>query len=237
MAGPTVQPTEDSGEALAAIAQSVLGSFHTVEAMTETFIRQAILRGVFRPGERLSLDAIAKTLGVSRMPVRASLRQLESEGLVEIQPHRGVTVSSLSAREISEIYELRVVLELYLLERAIANMDPATLGRLGDIVERLELTESRDERMDQRQEFYVQLYTLADRPRALAQVNNLRASVGRYLLLQRVEEPLLGHHGRLLALITEGDVDGAKAWLSSHLEHVAEYLSALVAEGSVPTRS
>jgi DNA-binding GntR family transcriptional regulator len=232
VAGPTVQPTEDSGEALAAIAQSVIGSFHTVEAMTETFIRQAILRGVFRPGERLSLDAIAKTLGVSRMPVRASLRQLESEGLVEIQAHRGVTVSSLSAREISEVYELRVVLERYLLERAITNMDPATLAQLTDIIERLEQTESRDERMDLRHDFYTRLYGVADRPRALAQVNNLRASVGRYLLLQRVEEPLLGHHGRLLEFIRAGDVDGATAWLSSHLEHVADYLSTLVAKGS-----
>jgi len=232
--GPTVQPTDDNGEALASLAQSLLGSFHTVEAMTETFIRQAILRGVFRPGERLSLDAIAKTLGVSRMPVRASLRQLESEGLVEIQPHRGVTVSSLSAREISEIYELRVVLELYLLERAIAAMDPVSLGRLGDIVEQLEKTESRDERTDRRHDFYAVLYGLADRPRALAQVNNLRASVGRYLLLQRVEEPLEGHHGRLLELITAGDVEAAKAWLSRHLEHVAVHLAALVAEVDAP---
>ena len=234
MVGPTVQPTDDNGEALASLAQSRLGSFHTVEAMTETFIRQAILRGVFRPGERLSLDAIAKTLGVSRMPVRASLRQLESEGLVEIQPHRGVTVSSLSAREISEIYELRVVLELYLLERAIAAMDPVSLGRLGDIVEQLEKTESRDERTDRRHDFYAVLYGLADRPRALAQVNNLRASVGRYLLLQRVEEPLEGHHGRLLELITAGDVEAAKAWLSRHLEHVAVHLAALVAEVDAP---
>ena len=234
MVGPTVQPTDDNGEALASLAQSLLGSFHTVEAMTETFIRQAILRGVFRPGERLSLDAIAKTLGVSRMPVRASLRQLESEGLVEIQPHRGVTVSSLSAREISEIYELRVVLELYLLERAIAAMDPVSLGRLGDIVEQLEKTESRDERTDRRHDFYAVLYGLADRPRALAQVNNLRASVGRYLLLQRVEEPLEGHHGRLLELITAGDVEAAKAWLSRHLEHVAVHLAALVAEVDAP---
>ncbi|WP_409371407.1 GntR family transcriptional regulator [Mycolicibacterium murale] len=54
---------------------------------------------------------MAESLGVSRMPVRASLRQLENEGLVQINHHRGATVSVLRPEEINEIYELRILLE------------------------------------------------------------------------------------------------------------------------------
>ena len=70
--------TPDS-DALAAIATSVRGSFQTVEDMAQSFIREAIHQGIFPPGHRLNLDGIAATLGVSRMPVRASLRQAHED--------------------------------------------------------------------------------------------------------------------------------------------------------------
>lgn len=214
-------------EALAAIAQKVRGTFQTVETMTQSFIRQAILQGVFPPGQRLNLESIASALGVSRMPVRASLRQLEGEGLLRIHPHRGATVSVLTAAEIAEIYELRVVLECYLLEHAIANLDDAAMEALQVTVDEMEGSDELYERLEQRRHFYQQLYQLAQRPRALTEVDNLRASVGRYLLLQRVDEPL-GHHGKFLSLVRERNVEGAKGWLSAHLMHVSETLEKLV---------
>jgi DNA-binding GntR family transcriptional regulator len=209
------------------IAESVRGTFKTVEDMTQSFIREAIVQGVFRPGQRLNLDTIAESLGVSRMPVRASLRQLENEGLVQINHYRGATVSVLRADEIAEIYELRILLESYLLKLAIAAMDDALVERLEEIVKDLESSNELSERLERRYQLYEELYRRANRPRALAQVNNLRSSVGRYLLLQRVEE----HHSheKLIKHLRARDVDAATAWLADHLNKVSTKLQAIVA--------
>lgn len=213
---------------LQSIADSVRGSFQTVEDMTQAFIRQAILEGAFRPGQRLNLDSIAATLEVSRMPVRASLRQLESEGLLTIHPYRGARVSVLSAEEIAEIYELRIVLESYLLEHAMKNLDEAALDDLQVILDRLRHADEFASRVEERQAFYTALYRHADRPRALAHVTQLQTAVGRYLRLQRVDESLV--HGELLSLLRSHDVEAAQRWLSEHLERVSTKLQGLVSE-------
>jgi len=213
--------------ALSTIADSVRGTFQTVEDMTHSFIREAIVQGVFPPGQRLNLDVIASTLGVSRMPVRASLRQLESEGLLRIHPYRGATVSILTAPEIAEIYDMRILLEGYLLEQAMARIDDALLDRLDGNVGRLEESDDLGARLDARRSFYQVLYERADRPRALAQANHLRSSVGRYLLLLRVDEP--HGHQELMEKLRARDVEGAKAWLTGHLAHVSRTLQEIVA--------
>src|ERR1700754_1576784 len=160
--------SEQDSKALGNIADSARGTFKTVEDMTRAFIREAITQGIFRPGQRLNLDTIAGSLGVSRMPVRASLRQLENEGLVEIHPYRGATVSVLRPDEIAEIYELRILLESHLLTLAIESVDDEFVQRLEAIVHDLEDAEELSERLDRRYQFYEVLYQRANRPRALA---------------------------------------------------------------------
>lgn len=227
-----VEGAADPGT-LEAIALSVRTSYRTVEDMTQGFIREAITRGVFPPGMRLNLDSIAATLGVSRMPVRASLRQLEGEGLVTIHPYRGATVSVLTEEQIAEIYEIRQILELYLLELAMQNLDDSVLERLEVIVNDLESASSLEAMLDQRRTFYDILYERANRPRALALVNQLRAAVGRYLLLQRVAEGPI--HGELVDLLRARDTTKAKNWLSSHLQRVSERQQQLVREAEATT--
>jgi DNA-binding GntR family transcriptional regulator len=217
-----------SPESLAAIADSVRGSFQTVEEMSQSFIREAIIQGVFRPGERLNLDIIASTLGVSRMPVRASLRQLEGEGLLTIHAHRGATVTVLGAKEIAEVYEMRVVLESYLLGKAMERLDDSGLATLQTVLDELTASEETPSRLDRRRDFYGVLYSFADSPRAVALVDNLRAAVGHYLLLQRVEETPV--HTELLEYMRLRDVEGAQAWLARHLNRVSEKLQHLVGQ-------
>lgn len=212
---------------LEAVAATVRGGFSTVEEMTESFIREAILQGVLRPGERLQQDEIAAVLGVSRMPVRASLRQLESEGLLFLRPHRGAIVASLQPAEIAELYELRILLEGHLVGIAITNLTPEALRTLEELAGRLEATSELAERLELRRAFYRELYALADRPRAAALVEQLRVSVGRYLLLQRVDESRKGHAG-LLPYLQDADTEGARAWLTTHLGRVSQELQELV---------
>src|SRR5262245_28054724 len=107
----------------------------TIASMTITALRERILRGDYPEGEPLRQDAIADELGVSRIPVREALRQLEAEGLVTFSPHRGAVVSSLSLEEIDELFELRADIECDLLRRAIPRMTEEQLERATDVLD------------------------------------------------------------------------------------------------------
>src|SRR5271156_1650769 len=74
-------------------------------------LRQAILSGRLKPGERLVEGRLADELGVSRNPVREAIRALASEGLIEVTARRGAAVASLTAQEAEELLEVRATLE------------------------------------------------------------------------------------------------------------------------------
>jgi DNA-binding GntR family transcriptional regulator len=224
MAGAAEQLDPDP---LPALAASVRGSFSTVEDMTKAFIRDAILKGIYRPGQRLQQDAIAEILGVSRMPVRASLRQLESEGLVSFQAHRGATVTALTTDQIAEIYELRILLETFALEKAMERIGEPELAELTALATEMEDAVDSSVWLDQRQRFYARLYAFADRPETLALIRRLRSFVGPYLLLRRVVEEPHGHM-RIMELVCDGDAAAAKAWLAGHLAEVSLKLQHVV---------
>jgi DNA-binding GntR family transcriptional regulator len=216
----------DRDRQLGEIAQSVRSTFQTIEDMTKFFIREAILRGIYRPGERLNQDAIAEALGVSRMPVRASLRQLEAEGLLSIFPHRGAVVSTLSAAEVAEIFDMRRLLEPYLLEHAIANITDEGIEAVAALTTRIAEAEDPLERHELSKEYYDTLYGFADRPRAAQTAAQLRASVGRYLMIQHLDEH--SKHGGLVPFLRERDSKGARTWLVDHLDILSAQMQQLV---------
>ena len=74
-------------------------------------VRSLIENGELRPGVRINADELGQRLGVSRTPVRDALHQLRTEGLVDIQPRRGVFVRDISPQEVDEVYELKSAVE------------------------------------------------------------------------------------------------------------------------------
>ena len=84
-------------------------------------IREMILRGDLQPGDRLYEDKIAQDLGVSRNPVREAIRALEATGLIEVTPRIGASVTSFDVEDLSQLLEVRSVLEAYAAERAAEN--------------------------------------------------------------------------------------------------------------------
>lgn len=225
------QNTPGRERELQTMAEAVRGSYRTVEDRTQSFIRDAILKGIYRPGERLHQDRIAALLGVSRMPVRASLRQLEAEGLVSIRPHMGATVSILRPDEIAELYELRVLLESHLLEHAIPKLTPERLAELSELASKTDEVAGKapEDWLKRRRAFYQKLYEFAERPRALEMADRLRMAVGRYLLWVRVDEQPTAHLD-LFRYLEARDVKGAKRWLARHLQKVNSQLQQLVVE-------
>ena len=87
-------------------------------------------------GERMKIDALATRYGVSHMPVREALRDLEAEGLVEISAHRGATIRGVDEAFVENICDIREALEVMLTERCARRADAATIALLGEQVRR-----------------------------------------------------------------------------------------------------
>jgi GntR family transcriptional regulator, vanillate catabolism transcriptional regulator len=100
-------------------------------------IRTAILDGSFAPEERLTIEQLAAELGVSRTPVREALKALEGDGLVELQPHRGVIVAPLAREELQHRYSIRAMLEGFGAELACQRDAPGVARALGANCEQL----------------------------------------------------------------------------------------------------
>ncbi len=101
-------------------------------------IRDDIVSGALRFGERITMDALASRYGVSHMPVREALRELQGEGLVQIEPNRGARVRSIDSSFVENLFEIRAALEVMMVRRAAARCTPSDIAELEAIEETLE---------------------------------------------------------------------------------------------------
>ena len=92
-----------------------------VDLTTQTcrILREKILKREFKPGTKISVDQVVESLGVSRTPVTTALQRLAKEGLVEIIPQRGTFVTELTARDVSELFDIRLMIELHAAEHTL----------------------------------------------------------------------------------------------------------------------
>jgi DNA-binding GntR family transcriptional regulator len=222
----------DANPDLADIVRRAEVHYTTVGEMVHGILRQAILNGVLAPGEHLRQDALAESIGVSRMPVRSALLQLESEGLVAFHPHRGAVVTALSVEQVREIYEIRLMLEGHALRRGIESITPERLERLEHLAGELDGADSGEGFARLSFHFYRELYDAQTNPLLVGLIERLHSDVGRYWLRRRVLDQHEAGHAELLRYARTGDADGAVRWLRDHLGRVAEELVALVAQGS-----
>lgn len=114
-----------------------------LRAHIEREVRDAILRGLFKPGERLVESTIASQMGVSRAPVREVLSALEREGLVVNIPRRGNFVVQFTHKDIEEIYSLRLLLEIGALRRAIHRFTAEDFDKMQYLIDDLAQALSR----------------------------------------------------------------------------------------------
>jgi len=114
------------------------------EKILET-IRDAIISGALKPGEKVAEPELAERFGISRTPIREAFRQLESEGYLTVIPRKGAVVVSFSERDVEEFYAIKSILEGYAARRACENLTPRDLDRLQAInTKLLNLSESSD---------------------------------------------------------------------------------------------
>ena len=198
---------------------SLVRERRTTQELVFEFLRDAILSGRLRGGAHLVQDKIASELNVSRVPVREALLQLESEGLVRMEAHRGASVVWLSAEEIEEIFEIRGVLVTAAIRRVVPHLTDEQVARLQQIAERQERESNMAARFRLNHAFYSTLFESLNRPRLRAMLDKLEREVERYLM--PLDRPHLGHR-ELVEACRRRDADEAAELVQQHLQRVCE---------------
>jgi DNA-binding GntR family transcriptional regulator len=126
-------------------------------------LRDAILRGALKPGEKIIEEQLCADFGISRAPLREALRLLAQQGLVEHVPRRGSRVTEWSPEDILQLFALRHVLERHAVQTALPLADPATaLQPVRDALECLREATEELARDDAHRRFHAAVVELAD---------------------------------------------------------------------------
>ena len=133
----------------ARVRSSVIPHRNVHEAVGDG-IRDMILDGQLKPGDWLRQDELAEAFGVSTIPVREALRQLQAEGLVTLHRRRGAAVASFSVSECEEIYRIREALETLAVHCAAQNLERIPIERLASLLGEIEAAEARFDDVDRR---------------------------------------------------------------------------------------
>lgn len=201
-------------------------------------LREAIFSGAFEDGEELNQVALAEHFGVSRVPLREAMRQLQAEGLINVEAHRRAVVTSLTPDTLVELFDLRTLLEVYLLELAIPHLDDEEIEQAGEICDEMDVSTDHGDWLRLNREFHRLLYRPAQRAFTLSLVEQLTGKAQRYLSLwssgkgiDRVEEANREHR-KILAAVKKGDSDAATKTLTTHIAHTRQRVEAMFATNS-----
>lgn len=192
-------------------------------------LRQAILRGELKPGERLMEIQLANKLGVSRTPIREAIRKLELEGLVLMIPRKGAEVADISEKSLRDVLEVRKALEELAVQLAC---DKITKEEIEDLKKAAEdfkkISKSRDitEIAEADVRFHDIIFMATDNQKLVQLLNNLREQMYRfrveYLKKEEVHPQLIAEHEKIIEHIMERDKVKASAIVSEHINNQVE---------------
>jgi DNA-binding GntR family transcriptional regulator len=205
------------------------------------FILERLQAGGIRPGARLSDDAIALEIGISRSPVREAIGQLASEGFLEYRPRKGAFVRSPDRREIERLYEARLALEGFVAAKAAERATDDDLAQLREITRRLRATveacrrrptRTADRRLLDRflqadLEFHEKILSIVDNEEITAMVQKCQI-LARLFARVTMEHDLhlMAHtyrqHSLVLRAIRRRDSAAAARWMNYHIDKSAE---------------
>jgi DNA-binding GntR family transcriptional regulator len=195
--------------------------------MAAETIREMVLSGELRPGDRLVEERLTEELGISRPPLREALRLLEQEGLLLSMPRRGVIVTPLSAQDVYEIFTLRTTYERMAIELGVPCKDPELLARCHRAVNAMvqaAKAEDRAQFVRSSFEFHVAIVGLARHRRLEDAYRGLSLQLHIYIAAntrarEERNESLdenIERHRRLLAAVERGNREEVLSELANH---------------------
>lgn len=198
-------------------------------------LRDALLAGRFRPGERLKIRDLAAEWGTSPMPVRAALQRLVAEGALESEPQRSVRVPAMTRERFQQLFQVRLSLEGLAVELAAARIGAAEIELLRGCIARMETA------LEQRKVpayladnslFHLTLYRACANPILLRMIESLWLQVGPFFNRLFTEADLSlrlnDFHEQAFTALEAGDGKAARAAMEQDLSFFGEYLLKLL---------
>lgn len=208
-----------------------LDSYKPLREVVSEALRESIVSGTLKPGERLMEIQLAEELGVSRTPVREAIRRLELEGFLVMVPRRGTYVSDLTIKDINEVFEIRTALDVLaaglaaerITEEELEQME-RLLVQIGEHIDRREA----DQIVQADGEFHDILYRASRNDRLVGIINNLREQFTRFRTISmaypgRIKNTL-EEHRRLVEAIAQRNPDMAQQAAREHMENAEQTL-------------
>lgn len=200
-------------------------------------IRDAIVRGVLKPGARVAEPELAGRYGISRTPIREAFRQLESEGYLRIAPRRGAVVVALTEKDVEEFYDVKAVLEGHAAYRAATRLTQDDLDRMARLNDELAaLAEQGDVRafFDVHNRFHDVFWRAAGNERLEQMLRSLVQQFERYRLASLVQPGRMRRsvedHRQMLDAFRARDAAGAQALARGSAGHGGEVLRKVVTQ-------
>jgi DNA-binding GntR family transcriptional regulator len=194
------------------------------------YLKSDLLSGRFAPGERLTEEHLAKSLGVSRTPVREALHKLESEGLVKPLESRGFYVARDSREEMEDLFDIRAALEGYAIRLICERITEETIQQLNELIKKAEDALARkklDEIFDYNTQFHDVLHSVISRQ---TRFHNLIADTRKYVLRYRKDSlhyldgarRTINGHKKILLAISLKDPDLCERVMRHHIREAKE---------------
>ncbi len=202
---------------------------HLARSVIEETLRSAILDGRIPCGTALRQQDLADLFGVSRMPVREALRQLEAQALLTVVAHKGAVVAALVQGDATETYELRILLESEALRRSIPLLETADFELAARYIDELETEHNYTEIGRLNRLFHMALYNKAPNRRLLRLVEDGLNEEERFLRFN-LEAMGLGKlsqedHRDLLRAVEDRDIERSVKLLEHHLNRGVEVIT------------
>lgn len=192
-------------------------------------IRTAIIRGELPGDMPLRQDEISAALSVSHIPVREAFRQLEAQGLVRIYPNRGAVVTKLSRKELANVMDTRILLEVGALRLAMPNITESDIAKAKELLDSFSKETDHVKGAELNLELHFALYNPCDNPVLLSLIDQMHANVDRYITPFYGEENKdelysLDDHAQFICACESKDMELATAILRTHLQRTKNML-------------
>ena len=213
----------------------------TAQSMVAERLRVEILSGVIAPGTRLLQTKVAERMKTSTTPVREAMAELSAEGLVDLDPHRGVIVHRPTVEELHEVYEMRSILDPVLMAKTVDNITHTEIARAAALCDRMEAETEAGAWVVLNSHFHAVLDQAARSPLLATTVRNLRNRSAIYIAASLQESPermvdANAEHAAMVDACRRGDpqegLEPTRSHIGATVGLVTRYLQRLEAKSA-----
>jgi len=211
--------------------ESIKNQYKTITQLVVENLRDRILTGQIKPGERINQDVIAKEFNVSKIPIREALQLLKGEGYVLIEANKGAIASIINLEEIDELFALKALIEADMLAASIPLVSDEKLTEAKKIIEQINLASSAQQWSHLNIAYYNCLFSGIRRPQTDEVLSIIKTKIERFnyacfMGINKTKQTLAIY--KLLDHCLERKVDQAVDQLKQHLWDTKDEIKALL---------